>query len=205
VVRRVLKWTLAIATVLSLVLCAATAVAWAESHRRHHRFRFCFVTEETPGDGVFMPYYKARVFGFSFLPGTIRFAAHRSSGTGGFSLYQHTTPLLSGEQYASVAGAFSGRGIVEGEREWSAPGMRLFTGERQGHWALRLYARCWLLMLVFGTLPAAALFRALRRRARRRRVAAGLCGRCGYDLRASRGRCPECGTAASAEAEAQAV
>jgi hypothetical protein len=34
----------------------------------------------------------------------------------------------------------------------------------------------------------------LRRRRRRRRRAAGLCESCGYDLRASADRCPECGT-----------
>ena len=35
-----------------------------------------------------------------------------------------------------------------------------------------------------------------RRRHRRARVKAGLCPKCGYDLRATPGRCPECGRAA---------
>jgi hypothetical protein len=48
-------------------------------------------------------------------------------------------------------------------------------------------------------LPAWALVRRRRMHTSRRRRDQGLCGRCGYDLRASPRRCPECGAPAGPE------
>ncbi|MDB5356770.1 MAG: hypothetical protein JWN24_3223 [Phycisphaerales bacterium] len=50
----------------------------------------------------------------------------------------------------------------------------------------------WFLTIVFGALPMGPFRAAWRRRNRRRR---GLCIACGYDIRASSHRCPECGAA----------
>lgn len=52
----------------------------------------------------------------------------------------------------------------------------------------------WSLVLASGALPAWRLPRLWRTR---RTVARGHCLACGYDLRATSGRCPECGTAAT--------
>ncbi len=53
----------------------------------------------------------------------------------------------------------------------------------------------WAIAATFAFLPATAMFAALRRRHRAHR---GLCQFCGYDLRASEDRCPECGASKSA-------
>jgi hypothetical protein len=78
-----------------------------------------------------------------------------------------------------------------------------FTGERRSGWSLPhvnvrsdsvyLHLPYWLLQLL--TLaPPIALF--WRRRRPSRRDAAGVCPACGYDLRATPDRCPECGCVA---------
>ncbi|HEY7116251.1 MAG TPA: hypothetical protein VH475_06685 [Tepidisphaeraceae bacterium] len=61
----------------------------------------------------------------------------------------------------------------------------------------------WFAALVTGTWPVSSLFLTVRRRLRaRRRHLVGHCPTCGYDLRATPDRCPECGTAPAAKTSA---
>jgi hypothetical protein len=57
----------------------------------------------------------------------------------------------------------------------------------------------WVGVMMFAVLPAWAMSRAVRSRVvQRRRARRSLCAHCGYDLRASPDRCPECGTPVTA-------
>ena len=53
------------------------------------------------------------------------------------------------------------------------------------------------LVWVAGVVMCAAIFQIIRLEDLRKRRESGLCVHCGYDLRASPGRCPECGAAAA--------
>jgi hypothetical protein len=63
-----------------------------------------------------------------------------------------------------------------------------------------LLVPAWFAAALFATLPAFRLYRRIRRR---RRHEHGHSTSCGYDLRATPGRCPECGAVPSVAAPAR--
>lgn len=82
------------------------------------------------------------------------------------------------------------------ERYWRTPVFTLRAGASPNipmtYWDV--IVPLWLPAALAAPLPLYALTLARTRRRRQHRARAGLCLRCGYDLRATPGRCPECGT-----------
>lgn len=126
-----------------------------------------------------------------------------------------TEPRRIGSQYLELANGWQrGDGQAYMKRTggyawvWSAPGMVVsrtdvhilaVTSENRilpdvFSQSRRLAVPCWLAALLFGVLPGWRAFLWVERRRRLRRSREGRCDQCGYDLRATPDRCPECGT-----------
>jgi len=63
-----------------------------------------------------------------------------------------------------------------------------------GAWALSMFGP-WIALLVTLGVCGTATYFSLRQSQREARISAGFCPMCGYDLRASNDKCPECGEA----------
>ncbi len=75
------------------------------------------------------------------------------------------------------------------QTSWFGPSLLEYPGKYDGT-TRTLRVSDWLLVPVTAILPIIGLFRWLKRD----RFAADCCQKCGYDLRATPERCPECGT-----------
>ena len=129
------------------------------------------------------------------------------SGRGGIELAQDAEvyDLAAAQQYRGLLlpDGWRYQGHSAGPPRYPRPAFNTRERARFGFWVKWHHTRSvvrreiilpyWFLAIVTGILPTAWLITRRRESLRRRRAAAGLCTRCGYDLRASSGMCPECG------------
>jgi hypothetical protein len=93
-------------------------------------------------------------------------------------------------------------------KDWDSPTAKVqFLGlEYAGSWVgesclVNLFVPYWMILAPLLILPAARLRAGVHDQQCRRRARRGLCGICGYDLRGSHNRCPECGAPATTISE----
>lgn len=169
-----------VATFISLALCVATVVLW-------------FRCEGMGSDEFELHWFRG--FAIHSLDGAMFFSTFPDRRT------RKTTwlPLVQvGRDYRESAGAWSLMVVYEYGRH--AAGFGYGSADLKEPDAFRPSVRVLMVRhayvgLLFAILP---VFRGARWIQRYRRVRAGRCLSCGYDLRATPDRCPECGAATPA-------
>jgi hypothetical protein len=163
-------------TALSLLLCAAVCLLWVRSYSTSQ-----FVGWSDP----------FRFLGALSMHGLLRFEhGTYPNDEQGWSHVSYPTPASEPGLWGEVraldrrGGWLRRLGIASARTSYHADGKQVWRA---------LYVPHWLLAAPLLLAPLERLRRTLRSRRRRR---AGLCAHCGYDLRVTPGRCPECGTEA---------
>jgi hypothetical protein len=117
--------------------------------------------------------------------------------------YCFDVQFVDGQFYRLVwpeEGSFRFLFMSEGERRdldanWTWGGISWGRMSAVGEMHTALIVPHWCVVIATSILPACWLIRSRRRLRDARRANAGQCRECGYDLRASPERCPECGRA----------
>ena len=191
------------ASVLSLLLCAAIAALWVRS---------CFVWDELAREDAsplrFNPNYDRN------RPHPAKYLIDHSSVTVADSFHgfiwlrwyvdhgptetDGRWPPRRGWQWIAAA---PGRWGTK-PYPWGPYGLSRFQADPQSQF--NVLVSDWALCLGTGILPTIWLI-GFKRHRRKRRQAAGQCQCCGYDLRTSTDRCPECGTPISVKQKSAAA
>ncbi len=197
------RWSYNFVTLVLLVLCAGSAAMWVRSYRIFEQFFF----ERRPlknlaGDyGDFYSFWSA-----GSSSGRLRLLD--LEGAFGFDAFNY------GYHNGANAVLWPTSGVpASGEKELNLPGIQYHqlplsltpaassSGQFGGQW---LAVGWWLLTALTAVLPIIWGWSALRwwrRWVRERRLQRKLCPRCGYDMRATPNRCPECGDMLAAKQE----
>ena len=163
-----------VATLVSVLLCIAAAGLWVRSHRRMDVVRRWDAANRT--EQIFIS-----------TSGKVQLYANRYVNDPMASL-----PAGAGVRRA----AFDPRpGLLEDPS--ALLGFRAHFGRGPSpDYGFGVTLPDWFVVAMAAALPGV---RGLRRTLRRREPAPGTCAKCGYDLRATPERCPECGTGVRAE------
>jgi hypothetical protein len=193
--KRLRRWTLNVLTAISLLLFIATVVLWV---RGHFRMDVLGITWKTPLYSV--PDALACIAMGGDL--TVRYESPQlgspsSDDPEGFHFHHFSTPAIgSGHVMRNIfldTPLNSDRPLITG---WMHAGFG-YVSAADTEYGFK-YRACilplWGLALAFALLPAVRLPGFARTIRGGWRLSGGLCAVCGYDLRASPDRCPECGT-----------
>jgi hypothetical protein len=159
-------------TGLSVLLCVAVAVLWVRTCRRHDVVQFpdrrhsLYTTPHAVwSETASRPYWAGISYASYEQP------AHGYLGRFGPFLGYTVRPVVGGRTHAAL-------GFVYSSHVEPPPTSCGFTSVGVPLWAP---------LVLFSLLPATRLWR------RRKRPRSGTCPSCGYDLRATPDKCPECG------------
>jgi hypothetical protein len=173
--RRVLRILTSAATLLSLVLCAATMAAWVRSYQAKD---YVWWSLANPRLQLSVVTSRGRMFAAVITPpvgeDTLEFP-----GVG----WAHSEPVSDDWVAEGSQGTFVNR------FGFAVEYLQYVRGEQ------RSVACPYSFITLLTAIPPAARLSGWRRRARRLRMRPSLCRHCGYDCRATPARCPECGTA----------
>jgi hypothetical protein len=181
------RWLFSGIAAISLVLCLATAAIWIRSYWVSDAFlNFRYLPPDmSVATKDFLPRTNQQFTDISVLRGellvvrTLRPVGYTGTSDGWNRLTQHTLPLLNrGTSFLNHCGFALGM-----DHPADYPGASSF----------RLLFPLWGIVLLTAILPFWWLLR-FRRTIERGRIEEGRCAKCGYDLRATPDRCPECGT-----------
>lgn len=169
-------------TVLSILLCAASVALWISTAFCQLSFQRTSADDEWPP--IFLSCSRMLSRGHAF----VRWQ-RLPSGEWHPAVVRRSLADAWDSQVSQVSLDY------DADIRWSLPGLGVGLKHRDDQ-VSETYVEFsyWLLTALFGILPAFAAARvSFRAIVMRRRIARGLCPVCGYDLRATRDRCPECG------------
>jgi hypothetical protein len=184
-VKRFRRWLFNFAAVVSLILCvSALAMAARSAFKNDHFHRYYFA----PNANGFW-HGQDSVYSYE---GRLCFAGSR---------FWFSDPVvedrLRSRRLAQRGWWYESKGASNSIRSWLSFLLHRVSAPGESNWTIEI--PYWALIVMTGL---SAWWCSAGFRQRRRRSIQGLCPVCGYDLRATPDRCPECGTAVEPKAGA---